>query len=374
MWLVAHHGAMNRLRTPFCDSFGVEYPILSAGMAGIAGPELAASVSNSGGLGILAAHANSTSQVVEELALMRSLTDRPFGVNLLLAEDIVSPPCSLDPSLLASVNAVVNDLRAEIGLPAVSGLPSEPARNVEEKLELLLDSRVPVLSIGLGNPGPELVDRCHSRGMRVIAMVASVEDAIAVFESGVDAIVAQGAEAGGHRSHIVKPSSATAGLVGTMVLVPEICDAVRVPVIAAGGISDGRGLVAALALGASGVMIGTRFVASREATVLDVYKDALVLASSQDSTVTDVASGRYARLLRNHFVSTYEASEAPVLPFGWQANALSPVFERAREVQDSSRFPLWSGQVAGRIRGVLPAAEIFDQIVREAEQTLARLK
>lgn len=342
-------------------------------MAGFAGSALTAAVANAGGFGILAGHGIGPAALRDELAATRAATNRPFGVNLLLADDLVRPASaeSIAQETVEGVNQALNPMRERMGLPPKNGLPDAPARDVAEKLEIVLEARPQVLSIGLGNPGVELIERCHRLGIFVIAMVSTVEDAIAVAESGVDAIVAQGAEAGGHRSHFRKPVTSHHGLVGTMALVPEIADAVRIPVIAAGGIADGRGLVAALALGAQGAMFGTRFVASRESLALPVYRQVLTDGTGSQTTVTDVATGRYARALRNGFTEGY--GDGPVLPFGWQGKATGELFERARERGDRDHMVLWSGQSVGLIHDTPSAAEIVSRVVDEATQVFERL-
>jgi nitronate monooxygenase len=324
-------------------------------------------------LGVLAAHGAKPDEVRTLLAELKVSTDRPFGANLLLAEDLRRPADTVPEQTAERVNEALNPLRAEVGLGTERGLPKPPSRDVDEKLEILLEARVPVLSIGLGNPGHDLVERCHRLGIKVIAMVTTVDDAKAVESAGVDAIVVQGAEAGGHRSHFKKPDQPSFGLVGTMVLVPEVVDSVRVPVIAAGGIADGRGLVAALALGAQAVMMGTRFVATQESLAVDAYKRAMVEGSSHDTVVTDSASGRYARLLQNRFTNEYAASGAPTMPFGWHGSAVGPLFEQARKLDDREHMALWAGQSVGRIHDLPSAGEVVRRVQKEAEETLRKL-
>ena len=357
------------LRTPLCDLLGIELPILQAGMAGVAGPALAAAVSNAGGLGILGGYKTTPDELRQLIAETRRLTDRPFGVNLLLSHDLIQPAEEI--ANVDEVQAALNPMRAQLGIPTKSGPPTPPDEQPLEKLEIVLEEKILVLSLGLSDPGPDVVSRCHAQGMRVIAMATRKEDAQTLAASGVDAIVAQGGEGGGHRSHFTKPADAGTGVIGTMVLVPEIVDAVDPPVIAAGGIVDGRGLVAALALGAQAVMIGTRFVATPESEVVASYKQALLAARSDDTTVTDVASGRYARLLRNEITESY--GDGPVLPFGWHGNAIADLFQAAREAGDSNYQGLWSGQAAGLINDLTPAAEIVSRIAQQARDILQKL-
>ena len=238
---------------------------------------------------------------------------------------------------------------------------------------MILEERPPVFSIGLGDPGPDLVARCRAQGIKVVAMVATVEDARAVAASGVDAIVAQGSEAGGHRSTWVKRPSADAASVGTMALVPQIVDAVRVPVVAAGGISDGRGLVAALALGAVGILLGTRFVATRESMAPEFWKKSLLEREGDDTTVTDAFSGLWLRTLRNTYTAEYQASGAPVLPPLLQTRAAQDVVEEARRRGEGEYFPMLAGQGVGLVRDLPGAGEVVETIVREARIVLAGL-
>jgi nitronate monooxygenase len=361
-------------RTSLCDLLDIAYPIVQSGMGRIAGPELVAEVSNAGGLGILAGLRLSPDDLRAQIEQVRRLTGRPFGVNLWLHEGLQPPtaPADLPAGDVNAVQTTLNGFRQRLGLATVNEPPPPTPDVIGQALEVILDERVPVWSIGLGNPAAALVSRCHDRGVKVMAMVATVEDARIVANTGVDVIVAQGDEAGGHRSTWTKRDRADAN-VGTIVLVPQVVDAVRQPVIAAGGIADGRGLVAALALGASGVMLGTRFVASRESQAPPAYKEKLLNLGSGDTTVTDVFSGLYARSLRNKFIEDYEWSGAPVLPSLLQVNAAEDIFKAAAAAGNAEYFPLWSGQSVGLIDDLPGAADIVRAIVREAEQAAGRL-
>jgi nitronate monooxygenase len=361
------------LRTSLCDLLGIAYPILQSGMGRIAGPELVAEVSGSGALGILAGLRLSADDLRAQIRRVRNLTDRPFGVNLWLHEDLRPPrlPADLPFESVRAVQRVLNGFRDRMGLPHLTGAPAPTPDVIDDAIEVILEERVPVWSIGLGNPGAELVERCHQRGIAMVAMVATVEDARAVADTGVDVIVAQGAEAGGHRSTWKKRASPTEASIGTMALVPQIVDAVRQQVVAAGGIADGRGLVASLALGATGVMLGTRFVACRESMAPQMYKDALLRSGSGDTAVTDAFSGLYARAVRNTFAREYDASGAPVLPSLLQSNAADDVYRASAAKDDPEYFPMWSGQSVGLIDDLPGAAEIVASVVREAEQAIA---
>ena len=364
-----------RLHTPLCDLLDIEYPILQSGMAPIGGPELAAAVSAAGGLGILGAAHLPADEVRRRIREVRRRTDRPFGVNLLLHEQMWPPveAATFSDNMIQSIHAALNVLRARIGLPPRSDRPATRPNHVPAAIEVVLEERVPVFSIGLGNPSRELVDRFHAQGAHVIAMVATVDDARAVAANGVDVIVAQGSDAGGHRSSWRKPPTAQHAAIGTMSLVPDVVEAVTVPVVAAGGIAGGRGLTAALALGAQGVMIGTRFIATPESLARDFYKQALVAGGSNDTVITDAYTGLYARLLRNTYIDEYERSGAPTLPGYLQLNVNNDIISKALNDTDRNFYPLWAGQGVGMVKDVRAAGDVVHDIVREAQSAVAEL-
>lgn len=361
-------------RTRLCDLLAIDYPVLQSGMGLIAGPDLVGEVSRAGALGIVAGFMLSADQLRAAIRDVRTRTNRPFGVNLWLSSDLRSAGTAAAPSdeSIQAVQAALNPIRATLGLPSVTARPSLPPDLVPGVLQVVLDEQVPVLSIAVGSPGPELVAECHRRGIKVIAMVTTVADALTVEAAGVDAVVAQGAEAGGHRAHFEKPLSPERGAVGTLALVPQLVDALRVPVIAAGGIADGRGLVAALALGAMGVLLGTRFVATRESMAFAAFKKALLEGSGDDTSVTDAFTGRYARVLGTAFVERYGRSGAPVLPFPWQYLVAADIYREAVARDHRDYFPLVAGQSVGLINNLPTAAEVVESVIREARAVLQK--
>ena len=358
--------------TRLCDLLGIDYPILQSGMGGIAGPDLVATVSNAGGLGLLAGFLLTADQLREAIRAIRCQTDRPFGVNLLLPPEVRPPMPSADLSdqIVQIVQTTLNPFRTHLGLPPKTQRPAQLPDLIPASFQVILEEQVPVFSVGLGNPGAEMVEACHRHGIKIIAMVTTVEDARVVEATGLDAVVAQGAEAGGHRSHFLKPTSGELGTIGTVALVPEVVDAVRIPVIAAGGIADGRGLVGALALGASGILMGTRFVATRESMAPEPHKKALLERSANATTLTDVLSGRFARALRNVFTDTYTRAGVPVLPFPWQYVNASDIYREATAQGNADYLPLWGGQSIGVIHDLPGAAEVIESTVREARALL----
>jgi nitronate monooxygenase len=363
------------LRTALCDLLGIEYPVLQSGMGSVAGPDLVAEVSRAGGLGILAGLNVPPDELRTRIRQVRELTDRPFGVNLWLHTELRPPadPATISDERLAAVHAVLNRFRSRLDLPLAGQRPGPVPDLIAAQIETMLEERPAVFSVGLGNPGAELTARCRERGIKVVAMVATADDSRAVAAAGVDVVVAQGSEAGGHRSTWVKRPTPESASVGAMALVPQIVDAVDVPVVAAGGVADGRGLVASLVLGATGILLGTRFVATRESMAPEFWKKALLEREADDTTMTDAYSGLWLRALRNSYTDEYRASGAPVLPPLLQTRAAQDVLEEARRRADGDYFPMLSGQGVGLIRDLPGAGEVVETIVREARAVLTAL-
>jgi nitronate monooxygenase len=363
-------------RTALCDLLGIEYPIVQSGMGGVAGPDLVAEVSRAGGLGILAGLNLGPDDLRAGIRRVRALTDRPFGVNLWLHSALRPPvdPATVPAALVQSAQAMLNQFRERLGIPTSFARPSAAPDVVAAAIRVIIEESVPVFSGALGRLDQEIVSACHARGVKVMVMAATVEDARQAVAAGADVIVAQGTEAGGHRSIDGKPASleAAAGT-GTMALVPQMVDAVRVPVVAAGGIADGRGLAAALALGASGVLLGTRFVATRESQAPEFYKKRLLEGESEATTVTDAFTGLWARALPNTFSREYRAAGAPVLPPILQRNAANDIYQASFKQGDGEYYPMWSGQSVGLIRDLPGAADVVEAIIREARAVLTSL-
>lgn len=365
---------MTAFQTPITHLLGINVPILQSGMNRVAGPELAAEVSNAGGLGILAALRLGGEELRRQIRRLRELTDRPFGVNHWLHPEVQNPvdPGTIPEERVREVQGTLNPFRERLGLPERWERPPGLPDVLDEAFEVVLEEGVPVWSVGVGDPGPERVRRCHERGIKVIAMATTVEDSRALAASGVDAIVAQGGEAGGHRSVWVQGRSPEAA-VGTLVLVPQVVDAVSVPVIAAGGIVDGRGLLAALALGAGGVMLGTRFVATRESMAPDFWKRALLERDGSETILSNAFTGLYGRVVRNTFADEYAASGTHTLPALIHFHAAQDIYGAAVSKGNGDYFPLYSGQGLGLIHDLPGAAEVVGRIVEEARAAMAKL-
>ena len=317
-------------RTDVCDVLGIDVPLLQAPMQSIAGPRLVAAVGEAGGLGILPGIGVSPQELRQQIAEVRKLSKRPFGVNLIL-HSALRPPvntANLPPETVRGVNGVLNRFRERLGLAPRSGPPPAVPDVLAAVFDVIVEERVALFSTGLGLPSLEMIKRCHAAGIKVMSMVATVPDAREAERLGADVVAAQGAEAGGHRSLGAKPKTPEHAAIGTMVLVPQVAQAVRVPVVAAGGISDGRGLAAALTLGAQGVLMGTRFIATAESTAQDFHKQALVAAESDDTTLSDAFTGHYARFLRNEYIEQYPAP--PVRPSIRPSSSSSPLVTSLR--------------------------------------------
>jgi nitronate monooxygenase len=364
-----------RLRTPLCDVLGIDHPLLQAPMQFVATPALVASVCEAGGMGILPGIGLPPDQLRANIQEVRRLTRRPFGVNLIL-HSALRPPVDMSTfpaETSRRIASVLNGFRARLGLPPRHETPPTLPDVLPALFEVIVAERVPLFSTGLGLPTAEMVKRCHDAGMKVMTMVATVKDAVEAAGLGVDVIAAQGSEAGGHRSVGVKPETPERAAVGGVALVPQVVRAVRVPVVAAGGIMDGRGLAAALALGASGVLMGTRFIATAESGAPPFYKDALKAGDSDDTTLSDAFTGHYARFLRNRYIEEYRSSGAPVFPPVVQQLAARDIVEAAGKKGDPSCYPMYAGQGVGAIDHVPPAADVVRAAVEEACQVIRGL-
>jgi NAD(P)H-dependent flavin oxidoreductase YrpB (nitropropane dioxygenase family) len=339
------------------DLLGIGVPVLGAPMGGVAGPDLAAAVSNAGGLGVLG-HANlAPDRVRDEIRRTRALTDRPFGIGLLFPSG--APP-RRDP---AAAPPPLPDFLRELGEPdpriSVVGERTYDHDMAAERLEIAIAEGVPVLTCGLGVP-ESVVERAHRGGMVVVSLVGSLKAARAAEARGVDAIVAQGHEAGGHT-----------GRTSTLVLVPQVVDAVRVPVIAAGGIVDGRTLAAALMLGAEGALVGTALIATPEAQTAQTHKTAVVEMLDDDTVVSRTYTGKPSRVIRNRYTEAWKGREHEVLPMPAQWEMVAPLVLPAKQ-KGSMEIGNWpTGQGAVLVRGEHPAGDVVRAMAAEAEARLS---
>jgi enoyl-[acyl-carrier protein] reductase II len=316
------------MKTRLTDLLGIEHPVMLAGMGGVSYHQVVAAVSGAGGIGTLGAGTMSLDVMVDEMAKVREITDKPFGVDLLTA------------------------------------MPGEMVTQVQA----IIDGGARIFVAALGVP-TEVIELCHANDVLVVNMCGKVHHAVRAVDAGCDMVVAQGTEAGGHT-----------GLVATMPLVPQIVDAVgdRVPVVAAGGIVDGRGLAAALALGADGVWMGTRFIATPEARSARGYKESLLVTGEDGTTISRGYSGKPMRVVANEYTAYWDANPDELAPFplqmarSFEDQALHLASDPDAPTIDPSKECYPAGQGVGAIEELVPAGELVGRIVAEAEAALAR--
>lgn len=352
---------MLTLKTEICKLFNIQYPIIQAGMAG--GPttaELVSAVSEAGGLGTLGAAYLAPEDLRKNIRQIKESTSQPFAVN------IFSESSEDDYSRLAEVQQVLNPFRKELGIEEIPAAYASPNWS-RQQFEICLELEVPIISTAFGCLPTEQAIMAKERGIKLIAMATTVREAIQAEKAGVDAIVAQGSEAGGHRGTFSLEEHPMGALVGTMSLVPQVADAVKVPVIAAGGIADGRGLVASLALGAKGVQIGTRFLLATESGAHNAYKQAIAESTEESTVITKSFSGRPARGLRNRFITEFEKVGMAPLPFPSQNTATKDIRAAAAKQGNSEFMSLWAGQSTRMLENGQSAKEMIDSIVERAE-------
>jgi nitronate monooxygenase len=349
-------------RTDLLDLLSITHPIIQAPMSGFGGPALVAAVSNAGALGSLGCGATPNQTARDQIKEIRRATNRPFNLNFFAH----SAP-RIDADVTRRMRECLSAYYDEFNLGTVPE-PSDPLPIFdEERLQLVLELRPPVVSFHFGLPPADKLKRVKQTGAVVLSSATTVAEARKLEAEGADGIIAQGFEAGGHRGTFTVGDGA--GLIGTMALVPQVVDAVRIPVIAAGGIADGRGIAAAFALGASGVQIGTAFLGCPEATVADVHRDALHKAADEDTRLTRVFTGRPARVLRNRL--TDELGDKEALEFPAQASLIRPLIQANNGSASTAFLPLWAGQGAPLIRN-LPAAKLIDTLAVESSLRLPR--
>ncbi|MEP9375808.1 nitronate monooxygenase family protein [Aquabacter sp. CN5-332] len=350
----------------FTDLVGIEYPIVQSPMIGPK-PELARHVSAAGGLGSLGCASMTPDQVRAEVAALRAFTDKPFNLNF-----FVHRPAPADPARDAAWREELKPYYAELGLnPEALIAVTNRAPFDAAMCAVVEEVRPKVVSFHFGLPAPELMARVKAAGAVVLASATSVAEARWLEENGADAIIAQGSEAGGHRGMFLNLDPAFQ--VGTFALVPQVADAVSVPVIAAGAVADGRGIAAAFALGADAVQIGTAYLLTPEAGISAVHRAALKGAPDDATTLTNVFTGRPARGILNRLMREHGPIKADAPAFPTAAPPLGPL-KAAAEAKGSGDFSaLWSGQ-AGRLAREIGAGELTRTLAKDALEVMGRLK
>lgn len=341
---------------------GIEHPILLAPMAGSGGtPELAAAVSNAGGLGAWGGAYAKPEEIAAAIRRIRQLTSRPFNINLFAGGYETG---SVDPQPML---AIVAEAHARLGLPPPT-LPPVPGSPFDAQLEAVLQERPPVFSFTFGIPSPPQIAALKDRGIAVVGTATTVAEARRLAEAGVDAIAVQGAEAGAHRGTFA--ASFEELMVPLAALLGETCGAVALPVIASGGIMDGQDIAAVLQLGAAAVQLGTAFLPCPELGAPEAYKRALLDAKTDNTVITRAYSGRPARGIPNTFIAMVAGKEAAILPFR-QQNDLTRPMRNASGAQGTPEYiSLWAGQGVARSRA-LPAARLVETLMEETLRAAA---
>ncbi|MEQ9619683.1 MAG: nitronate monooxygenase [Deltaproteobacteria bacterium] len=350
----------NKLR----DFLGVEHPILQAPMAGgPTTPELVAAVSNTGALGSLGAGYMSPEDIESDIKKIREFTEKPFAVNLFVPAE--------SPSIVPSEKVMkkLGNVSEKVGAEVPHEFPSLKF-TFEDQFRVILENRVPVFSFTFGIPEEKYIEKLLAREVAVIGTATSVEEGVRLEEAGCSAVIAQGSEAGGHRASFGMDGEVP--MIGSISLVPQLADKVGVPVISSGGIMDGRGIAAALALGASAVQMGTAFLSCKEASLNSAWQDALLKSTDTSTVLTNVFTGKYARGIKNTFIEEFKGLENEIPAYPIQQGLTTPLRAAAKSKGDAEYMSLWAGQGSAMSRKC-SAAELIELLVSESREALQRI-
>lgn len=349
----------------FTKKLKVKYPIIQAGMAGgVTTPKLVAAVSNAGGLGSIGAGYMDALQLREHIQEVKKLTNNPFAVNLFTPQVY-----DVSEERIEKTDARLQPFRDHLHISERTRIDKATDSLFLEQIELIIEEELSICSFTFGIPSIEIIQRLKSRNMVLIGTATTVEEAVANENNGMDMVVMQGSEAGGHRGSFIKPFEDA--MIGTMALVPQATDAVTIPVIAAGGIADGRGLVAALVLGAQAVQMGTAFVTSFESGVIDAYKEAIVNSHEDQTVVTSVFSGKPARGIKNEFISDMMAYEEELPDYPLQNSLTNSIRSEAAKQNKTEWMSLWCGQNP-RLTKQQSASQTILELITQAESIMKK--
>src|SRR5579864_9229040 len=329
-------------RNRLTERLGIDYPIIQGPLGGLSSQSLTAAVSNFGGLGSFGAHGLRPEAIKDVIAQIRSLTSRPFAMNLWVSMEDEGARTSDECAFNRSLAPLIAELAA-LGAPRPTYKPYSPKR-FEDQARVLLDANVPAFSFIFGIPAREILEECRARGIVTIGAATTPDEATALQEAGVNAIAASGFEAGGHRGSFLRPAEDS--LTGTLSLVPQVVDIVDVPVIAAGGIGDARGVIAALALGAEAVQMGTVFLSCEESGASRLHRETLRRRNAGHTALTKGFTGRLARAIRNHLMDNLNRSETKILPYPLQRELVRNLAIAAEAAGGADLVPMWAGQSA----------------------------
>lgn len=325
---------------------GIEYPIIQGPLGGLSTQRLTAAVSNFGGLGSFGAHGLAPSAIKDVIAEVRAMTTKPFAMNLWVSMEDEGARAAGSEAFSRSLTAIAGHIEALGGtLPVYK--PYVPAK-FEDQVRVLLDANVPVFSFICGIPPKEFLDECRARRIATIGAATTPDEAVVLEQAGVDIVVASGFEAGGHRGSFVLPAEES--LTGTFSLVPQVGDAVSIPVVAAGGIADARGVVAAFALGAEGVQLGTAFLACEESGASALHRDTILNGRAGRTGLTKGFTGRLARGVHNQLLAELNGPGVEILPYPLQRFLLKNLVSLAEKAGNPELQQLWAGQSASLVR------------------------
>lgn len=333
-------------KTRISSLFGIEYPIIQGPLGGLSTQRLTATVSNFGGLGSFGAHGLSPSAIKDVIAEIRTLTSKPFAINLWVSMEDEGAGTSGSEAFSRSLAPLAKHIHA-LGGTLPKHEPYVPIK-FEEQVRVLLDARVPVFSFIIGIPPKEILDECRAEGILTIGTATTPDEAIVLEQAGVDVVAASGFEAGGHRGSFLRSSEDS--LMGTFSLVPQIADAVSIPVVAAGGIADARGIVAALVLGAEGVQIGTAFLATDQSGASVHHRKAILSGKARRTELTKGFTGRLARGIHNQLLEEVNRPGVEILPYPLQRSLVRNLSVLADKAGKPELIPAWAGQSASLAR------------------------
>ena len=339
---------------------GIDYPLIQGPLGGLSSQRLTAAVSNFGGLGSFGAYALAPDAIRDVIAEIRGLTSKPFAMNLWVSTEDEGARASDEAAFNRSLAPLAAHFAAVKAHPPAYK-PYSPVR-FEDQARVLLEANVPVFSFVFGIPGRDILDECRARRIAIVGTATTPDEAVALQEAGADAIVASGFEAGGHRGSFLRPAEDS--LMGTFSLVPHVVDAVDVPVIAAGGIGDARGVVAALALGAEGVQMGTVFLTCEESGASRPHRELLSEGRPVRTALTKTFTGRLARGIHNRLMDELGREDIEILPYPLQRALVRSLAVRAEAAWRTDLLPLWAGQSA-TLSTCTDVAAFLDQLVKD---------
>ncbi|HLY43665.1 MAG TPA: nitronate monooxygenase [Terracidiphilus sp.] len=361
--MAKHTGSTSWTKNRLTSRLGVQHPIIQGPLGGLSSQRLTAAVSNYGGLGSFGAHGLKPEAIRDVIREIKGLTSKPFAMNLWVSMEDDGAPTSTEEAFDRGLAPLAKHIES-VGGSKPSYRPYEPIR-FEDQVQVLLDEGITVFSFIYGIPSKQVLDEFRRKGIALIGTATTVDEAIALEQAGVDAIAASGFEAGGHRGSFLQ--AAEDSLTGTMALVPQVVDAVELPVVAAGGIGDARGILAAFALGAEGVQMGTAFLACEESGASALHRKAILSGQAKETALTRGFTGRLARGIRNRLLDELNQKDMEILPYPLQRALVRHLSIPAEKAGRPDLLPLWAGQSANLSR-ISNVRTLLDTLVREISE------